>query len=202
MRIGVACDDAPVTQVAALLGAAGLDTTQLSAAVAPALLPGDRDQWLLAPGADLLVWCERGALDVAVIGKDVLLESEPALPELLDLRICRDRLVLAMSPARRRSRLRVATRYPRVTRRHFQRTGRQVETVVLGPAAGFSPAVGAADGVVELESRLSRLSLDLSVVEAVAPCSARLVASRGARVLAAERLTELLGRLRAIVEDA
>ena len=200
MRIGVACDDAPVTQVAALLGKAGLDVAGLATTVAPALLSRTPDQWLLAPGPDLLVWCERGALDVAVVGKDVLLERGPTLPELLDLRICHDRLVLAMSPVPGRSRLRVATRYPRLTRRHFERIGRQVETVALGAAVGLSPALGAADGVVELESRLSRLPLDLSIVETLAPCTARLVASRGARVLAAERLSELLGRLRDLVD--
>ncbi len=200
MRIGVACDDAPITAVAALLGEAGLHTSRLTATVAPALLPGTPDQWLLAPGADVLACCERGAVDVAVVGKDLLLELEPSLPELLDLGVCRDRLVYAVAPGSRRARPRVATRYPRLTRRHFDATGRQIETVALGPAAALTPALGAADGVVELETRLARLPQELAVAEEIAPCTARLIASRGARVLAAERLTELVRRLRAIVE--
>lgn len=202
MRIGVACEDAPVTAVVTLLGRAGLDTTALAASVSPALLDAGPDDWLLAPGADLLAWCERGAVDAAVVGKDLLLELEPELPELLDLRVCRDRLVYAVRTGASRPRPRVATRYPKLTRRHFDLTGRQIETVGLGAAAALSPALGAADGVVELESRLARLPLDLTVAEEVAPCTARLVASRGARVLSAERLTELVGRLRTLVEDA
>jgi ATP phosphoribosyltransferase len=202
VRIGVACDEAPVTAVAALLAEAGLPASRLTSTASPALLPGVPDQWLLAPGADVLGCCERGAVDVAVVGKDLLLELEPALPELLDLRVCRDRLVYAVAPGGRRPRPRVATRYPRLTRRHFDETGRQIETVALGPAAALTPALGAADGVVELESRLARLPQQLSVEEEVAPCTARLVASRAARVLDAERLADLVTRLRAIVEGA
>ncbi len=203
MRIGVACEEAtPPPEVLRLLGTAGLDTSSLDAAASPLLVVDGADTWLLAPGADVVTCCERAAVELGVVGKDLLLELDPALPELLDLRVCHDRLVYAVAPSARRSRPRVATRYPRLARRHFALTGRQVETVSLGAAAGLTPALGAADGVVELESRLSRLPVDLAVVEEIAPCSARLVASRGARLLTAARIADLLLRLRTILEDA
>lgn len=203
MRIGLACDGVvPPAEVVALLAKAGLDTAPLAAASSPALVEAGEDAWLLAPGEDVLACCERGALDVAIVGKDLLLELEPALPELLDLGVCRDRLVYAVAPSRRRSRPRIATRYPRLARRHFDLSGRQVETLALGPSAALSPALGAADGVVELGSRLAHLSAEVTVVEVVAPCTARLVASRGARVLATARLTALLASLRRILEES
>lgn len=203
MRIGVACEEAgPAAEVLGLLAAAGLDAAGLDAAAPPLLHDAGADQWLLAPGPDVLTCCERGAVDVAVVGKDLLLELHPAVPELLDLRICRDRLVFAAPPTAARSRPRVATRYPRLARRHFELTGRQVETLSLGVAAALTPALGAADGVVELESRLARLPVDLDVVEEVATCTARLVASRGARLLAAGRLADLLDRLRTVMGGA
>jgi ATP phosphoribosyltransferase len=201
VNIGLACDTGAPPQVTALLAAAGLDTAGLDAAP-PALVRSGADTWLLAPGEDVLACCARGALDVAVVGKDLLLELRPSLPELLDLGVCRDRLVYALAPGAARSRPRIATRYPRLARRHFARTGRQVETLALGSSAALTPALGAADGVVELESRLVRLPVDLAPVEEVAACTARLVASRGARVLATARLGELVERLRTILEES
>ncbi len=199
MRIGVASDGGASAEVTRLLAAAGLDTWGLAVA-SPALLPADADQWVLAPGSDLLTCCARGAVDVAVVGKDLLLELEPALPELLDLGIWRDRLVYAAATRGRRARPRGAPRYPPRTRRHFDLTGRQVETVALGLAAALTPALGMADGVVDLESRIAASAPNLTVAEEVAPCTARLVASRGARLLSAERLSHLVVRLRTIVE--
>ena len=115
--------------------------------------------WLLAPGADVLEACARGALDAAVVGKDLLLELAPQVHELLDLRVCRGRLVYAVAGAGRRDvlgrgRPRVATRYPRRDARATSPPrGRQVELVAFG-AAALAPALGIADGVVELRSRL------------------------------------------------
>ena len=202
MRIGLACDGPPATAVVALLAEAGLDTAAVASAVAPALLDDGRDEWLLAPGVDLLACCERGVVDVAVVGKDLLLELEPGVPELLDLQVCPDRLVYAAAGGRTRPRPRVATRYPRLTRRHFGEGGRQIETLTFGAAAALTPALGAADGVVELESRLGEAGVALTVRDEVARCSARLVSSRAARVFSADRLEGLLGRLRAALGGA
>ena len=107
-----------------------------------------------------------------------------------------------------RSRPRVATRYPHVTRRHFAASGRQVELVAF-EAASLAPGLGIADGVVELRSRLvlddasagAGRPAELLVREEIAACSARLVAGRAARALGGERLAELLERLRASVEE-
>jgi ATP phosphoribosyltransferase len=213
VKLGLACDGGPPpSQVLDLLERAGLQAGALRGVPGPALLDADDATWLLAPGADVLEACARGALDAGIAGKDLLLELAPQLHELLDLRLCRDVLVYATpEPAvgvLRRARTRVATRYPQVTRRHFAATGRQVELVAFD-AALLAPGLGIADGVVELRSRLTLddgstgagAAVGLRVREDIAACSARLVAGRAARALGGGRLAELLERLRASVEE-
>jgi len=213
VKLGLACDGGPPSShVLDLLERAGLPAGALRGVPGPALLDAGDATWLLAPGADVLEACARGALDAGVAGKDLLLELAPPVHELLDLRVCRDVLVYATpepgAGVLRRGRPRVATRYPRVTRRHFAATGRQVELVAFD-AAPLAPGLGLADGVVELRSRLTLddgsaglgRPAELRVREEIVACSARLVAGRAARALGGERLAELLERLRASVEE-
>ena len=211
MKLGLACDGGPPpSALLDLLERAGLPAGVLRTVAGPALVDAGEVIWLLAPGADVLEACARGALDAGVAGKDLLLELAPQVHELLDLHVCRDALVYATpepgAGTRLRGRPRVATRYPRVTRRHFAAGGRQIELIDFD-AAALAPGLGLADGVVELRSRLA---LDdagggglggLLVLEEIAACSARLVAGRAARALGGARLAELLERLRASLEE-
>ena len=213
MKLGLACDGGPSqAHLLDLLARAGLPAEALRGVPGPALVDAGEVTWLLALGADVLEACVRGALDAGVVGKDLLLELAPQVHELLDLRVCRDVLVYATPEADagvlRRGRPRVATRYPRVTRRHCAAGGRQVALVAF-EAAPLAPGLGLADGVVELSDRLAldassagagRLA-GLRVREEIAACSARLVAGRAARVLGAERLAELLERLSTALEE-
>jgi len=209
VKLGLACDGAPApAPVLDLLERTGLPAGALRAVAGPALVDAGDVSWFLAPGADVLEACVRGALDAGVAGKDLLLELGPPVHELLDLRVCPDALVYATpepdAGVRRRGRPRVATRYPHVTRRHFAVSGRQVELVAFD-AAPLAPDLGIADGVVELRSRLVPAGAGrpdgLRVREEIAACSARLVAGRAARALGSARLAELLERLRALVEE-
>ncbi|MCX6364522.1 MAG: hypothetical protein NTW58_10215 [Actinobacteria bacterium] len=214
MKLGLACDDGfPPAPVLDLLEQAGLPVGALRSVAGPALVDSGGATWLLAPGADVLEACVRGALDAGVVGKDLLLELAPQVHELLDLGVCRDVLVYATpepgAAAVQRGRPRVATRYPLVTRRHFAATGRQVELVAFD-AAPLAPGLGLADGAVELRSRLvldegiagAGAPAGLRVREEIAACSARLVAGRAARALGGERLADLLERLRAAVGES
>ena len=150
--------------------------------------------------------CDRGALDAGVVGSDRLLEGRLGVVDLLDLRRCRDDLVLALAPAAVRPdrRLRVATRYPETTRRHFAATGEQPEIIVADEPL-LAPALGLADGVVELAARVRAGRPGAPALEArtvVAACSAHLVASRASRVLLRTEFATLVPSLRTALEDA
>lgn len=199
MRLALACEGAGLpADLLELLIAVGLPAAPLRAAVNPALVLAGDVEWLLAPGADVLAVCLCGAVDAGIVGKDLLLEHEPDIHELLDPEVVRQRLVyatLAPSPRAARQHSRIATRYPRVTRRHFAASGRQVEPLTLS-APGLLVALGYADGLVELEHLLPRGQDELVVREQVAACSARLVAGRQARALHGADLAKLIDRFR------
>jgi ATP phosphoribosyltransferase len=207
MRIGVACDDGvPPGELLALLGAARLPTAPLRDHAAPALVVTDGTAWYLGSGGDVLRACDRGALDAGVLGSDRLLEGRLGVADLLDLRRCRDDLVLAVAPASARPdrRLRVATRHPQTARRHFAAVGAQPEIVVADEPL-LAPALGLADAVVELASRVHVArpgAPPLEAREVVAACSAHLVASRAARVLRRAEFAALVDRLRTVLEDS
>jgi ATP phosphoribosyltransferase len=204
VRVGVACETgSPPADVLALLEAAGLPAASLAAETAPVLLRHAGGAWFLGSAADVLRACDRGALDAGVVGSDGLLERRHGVTDLLDLRCCRDALVFAVAPtARTDRRLRIATRHPATTLRHFVAAGAQPEIVTVDEPA-LAPELGVADAVVELRSRLAagrRGMLELDEREVLASCSAHLVAARAARVLLREEVNGLADSLRAVVE--
>jgi ATP phosphoribosyltransferase len=206
VRIGIACDGGPpAAELLDLLEAAGLPAASLRDERPPALLPAAGGVWLLATGSDVLGACDRGGLDLGVVGRDRLLEGRRGATDLLDLRCCRDDLVFAVAPIPDRPgrRLRVATRHPETARRHFAATGVQPEILAMDEPA-LAPALGVADGVVELASRLAAprtVAPALEVRAVVAACSARLVAARAARVLRRGDIDAFVRRLRSALED-
>src|SRR5690606_21163826 len=121
-----------------LLDAAGIDTAALRGDSRSLIFDLDGLTVVTVRPSDVPTYVEAGAADVGITGKDVLLEqSDRVLYELLDLGYGRCRMVLAGRKGdsrlgesqRRLGMARIATKYPRVTERHFESTGRQVEVI-------------------------------------------------------------------------
>ena len=113
--------------------------------------------------SDVPTYVEHGSADIGITGKDVLLEqSDRRVYELLDLAYGNCRMVVAArrdgdalgQALRRLGRVRIATKYPRVTARHFADTGRQVEIVEVKGSVELAPLTGLVDGIVDLERSL------------------------------------------------
>ncbi len=202
MRIGVGrLADSELAGLAELFVGAELAAPPLASARPPALHEEGDALWYLGADVDVATACRSGALDFGIIGKEVLLEHAFDLYELLDLRVGADALVYAVAPpspvaARRR---RVATRYPRLAMRHFAVVGRGVEIVSFEEPM-LATRLGIAGGVVELRRRLAGGGLEERGV--VANRSLRLVVGRAAYALRAQRVIDLVERLRAQVEDS
>jgi len=143
-------------------------------------------QLLIVRPADVPTYVEYGAADFGIVGKDVLMEhGSDALYEPLDLGFAKCRLVVA-APARAAAggplrRLRVATKYPAITRRHFAEKGRQVEIIQLYGSMELAPLVGLSDCIVDLVNTGSTLRANgLKEVETISHISARLVVNKAA----------------------
>jgi ATP phosphoribosyltransferase len=174
-------DSEPLLAALGLAPASGLDDRRLRL---PSKDPGV--QLLIVRPADVPTYVEYGAADFGIVGKDVLMEhGSDALYEPLDLGFAKCRLVVAapMKASRGKPlrRLRVATKYPEVTRRHFAEKGQQVEIIKLYGSMELAPLVGLSDCIVDLVNTGSTLRANgLKEVETIAAISARLIVNKAA----------------------
>ena len=161
---------------------------------------------LILRAADVPTYVAYGAADVGVAGSDVLDERGRELYEPLDLGIGRCRLVVA-EPADRpvdeqaHIHLRVATTYPNLARRHFQRRGVAAEIIPLSGSVELSPVLGLAHRIVDLVETGETLRQNgLREVETLAAVSSRLVVNPASLKLRGDEVSRLVDRLeRAVV---
>jgi ATP phosphoribosyltransferase len=160
--------------------------------------------------ADVPTYVQFGAADLGVAGKDVLREYDgDGLYELADLGIARCRLVVAEPAAlasrddpRAWTRLRIATKYVNITRRHFAAKGIQTEIIKLYGSMELAPLVGLCDRIVDLTSSGETLRANgLVEVEHIADISAWLVANKAAMKIKRAALKRIVDRLVQAVEQ-
>jgi ATP phosphoribosyltransferase len=192
-----------------LLDRIGVDTSELRGESRSLVFAaGDLVLVTMRP-SDVPTYVEAGAADLGITGKDVLLEqSDRAVYELLDLGYGACRMVLAgrkddgsLGEAERRlGSVRIATKYPRVATRYFERSGRQAEVVEVKGSVELAPLVGLADGIVDLVDTGRTLEENaLEIREEIARCTARLVANRVAHKLRAAEVDALTERIKGAV---
>ena len=148
--------------------------------------PARAFSFLVLKPVDIPTYVEHGAADLGIVGTDLLREQGRDVYEPLDLGFGVCRLVVA-EPADLRltddptawASLRVATKYPRLTERHFSQKGVQVEIVHLSGSVELAPAMGLAERIVDLVDTGRTLSENgLVEVEEILRASARLIVNR------------------------
>jgi len=132
--------------------------------------------------SDVSIYVERGAADVGVCGKDILLEYEPDIYELLDLNIGKCRMAVA---AKRDfyddnlKTLKVATKFENIASKYYAALGRDIDIIKLNGSIEIAPILGLSDVIVDIvETGTTLKENDLLVFEEVAPVSARLIANK------------------------
>lgn len=189
------------------LAAVGLPTAALTGHRRLLVPADDGVEYVLARPADVPTYVAHGAADLGIVGRDVLLESDEDVLELVDLGYGRCRFVVA-APAGSLDRsldeyqhlgsLEVATKYVRVAERHFERRGIQVEIIRLSGAVELAPQVGLSDWIVDLvDTGRTLRDNGLAVIEEVAECTARLIANRVSYARQRERIAALADRFEA-----
>ncbi|MBO4341913.1 MAG: ATP phosphoribosyltransferase [Clostridia bacterium] len=132
--------------------------------------------------SDVAIYVERGAADIGVAGKDILLEYEPDVFELLDLEIGKCRMAVAApegfrdSPSRT---LRVATKFSNIAGKYYASKGRDIDIIHLNGSIEIAPILGLSDVIVDIvETGNTLKENNLEVIETVVPISARLIANK------------------------
>jgi ATP phosphoribosyltransferase len=165
--------------------------------------PGIGMTFLIVRPTDVPTYVEYGSADVGIVGKDVLLEQDSDVYEPLDLGFGACRIAVAAlrgqtSRDRLSSKIRVATKYPKITERYFNQCGVPVEIIKLYGSIELAPIVGLADRIVDLVETGNTLKAhDLVEVECIAASTARLIVNRASLKLKHGAVTELIKKLRA-----
>lgn len=160
--------------------------------------------FLIVRPTDVPTYVEYGAADVGIVWKDVLMEQDSDVYEPLDLQFGACKIAVAAlngqaSRDRLSSKIRVATKYPRITERYFNQRGVPVEIIKLYGSIELAPLVGLADWIVDLVETGNTLKAhDLIEVECIAQSTARLVVNRASLKLKHAVVTALIKKLRAV----
>ncbi|MCR5826256.1 MAG: ATP phosphoribosyltransferase [Oscillospiraceae bacterium] len=132
--------------------------------------------------SDVAIYVERGAADVGVVGKDILLELEPEVYELLDLNVGKCRMAVAALKGwqdNTQYTLRVATKFRRIAKQYYHSIGRNIDIIHLNGSIELAPILGLSDVIVDIvETGTTLRENNLEVVETIVPISARLIANR------------------------
>ncbi len=157
--------------------------------------------FILVKPSDVTVYVERGAADLGVVGKDVLMEKSPDVYEILDLGVGKCRMAVAAKNGWRddpSQPLRVATKYPCVAKSHYAEEGRRIDIIKLNGSIELAPILGMSDVIVDIvETGATLRENDLYVVEEFAESSARLIANKSSYNLASDEMRSLIARLEA-----
>lgn len=154
--------------------------------------------------SDVAIYVERGAADIGVAGKDILLEYEPDIYELLDLGIGKCRMAVAAPNGfydDKQRTLRVATKFARIAARHYLQKGRDIDIIHLNGSIEIAPILGLSDVIVDIvETGTTLKENDLAVIETVVPISARLIANKACYKFESERIEALVAKIAAQLE--
>ena len=145
--------------------------------------------------SDVSIYVERGAADLGVAGKDILLEYEPAVYELMDLKLGKCRMAVAGPKDFRDDNgrpLRVATKFTNVARKYYSSQSREIDLIHLNGSIELAPVLGLSDVIVDI---------GLAVLETVFPITARLIANKNRYAFKHDRIMALCDGLQAVLNE-
>lgn len=132
--------------------------------------------------SDVAIYVERGAADIGVAGKDILLEYTPDVYELADLNIGKCRMCVAGKKDFRDHTarpLKVATKFPNIARGYYSSQSREIDIIKLNGSIELAPLLGLSDVIVDIvETGKTLLENNLVPFETIVPISARLISNK------------------------
>lgn len=132
--------------------------------------------------SDVAIYVERGAADIGVAGKDILLEYTPDVYELLDLNIGKCRMAVAAKKDfidDTSKTLRVATKFSNIAKRYYAEKCRDIDIIHLNGSIEIAPILGLSDVIVDIvETGKTLLENNLEPFETIVPISARLISNK------------------------
>ncbi len=153
--------------------------------------------------SDVVIYVERGAADIGIAGKDIILEYEPDIYELADLGIGKCRMAVAAKkefyddPGKT---LRVATKFPNIAKTFYKSQSRDIDIIKLNGSIEIAPILGLSDVIVDIvETGKTLLENDLEPKTTIVPISARLVANKVSYKFKNKEICELCDKVNSMI---
>jgi ATP phosphoribosyltransferase len=154
--------------------------------------------------SDVAIYVERGAADIGVAGKDILLEYRPDVYELLDLKVGKCHMAVAAKEDfvdDRNRTLRVATKFTRIAKNYYSSLGRDIDIIHLNGSIELAPILNLSDVIVDIvETGATLRENQLTVVEKFEPISARLIANKSSFTFCSDIIEKIKAGLAKQVE--
>ena len=162
----------------------------------------NRVRYFWVKPSDVAIYVERGAADVGVAGKDIILEYEPDVFELADLNMGKCRMCVAGHKGFRDNTartLRVATKFPNIAKEYYAKKSRQIDIIKLNGSIELAPILRMSDVIVDIvETGTTLKENNLEVLEEILPISARLISNKVRYKFKKNKKMELCDRINEI----
>lgn len=165
----------------------------------------NRVRYFWVKPSDVAIYVEKGAADIGIAGKDILLEYSPDVYELSDLHMGKCRMAVA---AKRDFKdnpdmvLRVATKFPNIAKHYYAEKSREIEIIKLNGSIELAPLLGLSDVIVDIvETGKTLLENGLVPYETVAPVSARLISNKVSYKFKNNEITQICKRISDLCKD-
>ncbi|MDD4839921.1 MAG: ATP phosphoribosyltransferase [Clostridia bacterium] len=160
-------------------------------------------QYFLVKPSDVAIYVEYGVADIGVVGKDILLESNPDVYELLDLQLGKCKVVVAGREdfyEDKERPLRVATKFVNIAKDYYASINREIEIIKLNGSIELAPILNMSDVIVDLvETGTTLKENKLKVLTEIIPISARLIANKAKYKFKEAEINELVAKLSEVV---
>ena len=185
-----------------LFEAAGYECPQIKEKTRKLIFENEEKQvrYFWVKPSDVSIYVERGAADIGVVGKDILIEYEPEIYELADLNVGKCRMCVAGPKDFRDSgekKLKVATKFTNTARQYYAQSGRDIDIIKLNGSIEIAPILGLSDVIVDLvETGTTLKKNDLAVLEVISSISARLIANKASFKFKNKEIETVVSRIK------
>ncbi|MBP0990136.1 MAG: ATP phosphoribosyltransferase [Oscillospiraceae bacterium] len=155
--------------------------------------------------SDVPIYVERGAADIGVAGKDILLEYQPSVYELLDLNVGKCRMTVAgkkdfFDDGKRT--LKVATKFTNIASDYYAKLGRDIDIIKLNGSIELAPILNLSDVIVDIvETGNTLAENDLEVKQTILPISARLISNKASFKFKSGEIEKIVRSMKEQIKD-
>ena len=155
--------------------------------------------------SDVGIYVERGAADVGVVGKDIILEHTPDVYEFIDMGIGKCKVCVAGKKNGRinpEKTLRIATKFENIAKDYYRKKGREIEIIKLNGSIELAPILGLSDVIVDIvETGTTLKENDLEVKEEIVDISARFIINKSSYKFKNAQITKMADKIKKSIKE-